>query len=118
MLRNVTTTQSECSRESDKQRMFSAVRALDGGLSALDRCVLCSVVEWLQLQLQHRVHQATDDRRTGWSLMPARRCSHSLVYSRSRRGKCAFSRCSSDVLQRARLPSAPATKYEREKNKR
>ena len=118
MLRNVNTTQSECSRESGNQRMFSAVRALDGGLSALDRSVLCSVVEWLQLQLQHRVHQATDDRRTGWSLMPARRCSHSLVYSRSRRGKCAFSRCSSDVLQRARLPSAPATKYDREKNKR
>jgi hypothetical protein len=72
MLRNVNTTQSECSRESGKQRMFSAVRALDGGLSALDRSVLCSVVEWLQLQ--RREHQATDDRWTGLSLMPARRC--------------------------------------------
>jgi tetratricopeptide (TPR) repeat protein len=61
MLSNVNTAQSKCSRESDKQRIFAAVRALEGGFAGLDRGVLNTMVEWLQLQLEERALQATCD---------------------------------------------------------
>jgi tetratricopeptide (TPR) repeat protein len=52
MLGKVSTEKSECSREEDRQRIFAAVRGLDGGFSGLDRSVLSTMTEWLQRQLQ------------------------------------------------------------------
>ena len=40
MLGNINTASSECSQESDKQRIFDAVRGLDDGFIGLDRGVL------------------------------------------------------------------------------
>jgi hypothetical protein len=40
MLGKVNTAKSECSRESDRQRIFAAVEGLDGGFRGLDRGVL------------------------------------------------------------------------------
>ena len=48
MLSRVNTAKSECSRESDRQRIFAAVRELDGGFTALDRGVLQTMTEWLE----------------------------------------------------------------------
>jgi hypothetical protein len=53
MLGKVNTTKSECSRESDRQRIFAAVEGLDGGFSGLDRSVLQTMTEWLQRQPPH-----------------------------------------------------------------
>ena len=61
MLSKVNTANSECSRETDRQRIFSAVQGLAGGFSALDRGVLSTMTEWLQLQLEERMQQATRD---------------------------------------------------------
>ena len=58
MLSKVNTAKSECSRESDRQRIFAAVRGLDGGFTALDRGVLHAMTEWLQRQLEEEVAQA------------------------------------------------------------
>ena len=52
MLGKVSTEKSECSREEYRQRIFAAVRGLDGGFSGLDRSVLSTMTEWLQRQLQ------------------------------------------------------------------
>jgi tetratricopeptide (TPR) repeat protein len=58
MLGRVNTAKSECSRETDKQRIFAAVEALDGGFAGLDRGVLHSMTEWLERQLQDEVADA------------------------------------------------------------
>ena len=58
MLGRVNTARSECSRDSDRQRIFDAVRALDGGFSALDRSVLSTMTEWLQRQLREEAEGA------------------------------------------------------------
>ncbi len=47
MLGKVNTEKSECSRATDRQRIFSAVQSLAGGFSALDRGVLSTMTEWL-----------------------------------------------------------------------
>jgi tetratricopeptide (TPR) repeat protein len=52
MLRKVNTAKSECSRESDRDRIFDAVRTMDGGFTALDRSVLQTMTDWLQQQLE------------------------------------------------------------------
>jgi tetratricopeptide (TPR) repeat protein len=61
MLGTVNTSRSECSREIDKQRIFAAVRELEGGFTALDRSVLNTITEWLQVQLEQRREQALHD---------------------------------------------------------
>jgi tetratricopeptide (TPR) repeat protein len=61
MLSHVNTAKSECSRQLDKQRIFAAVRGLDGGFSALDRSVLNTMTEWLQLQLEQMEQRAALD---------------------------------------------------------
>ena len=58
MLGRVNTAKSECSRETDKQRIFAAVEALEGGFAGLDRGVLHSMTEWLERQLQDEVADA------------------------------------------------------------
>ena len=63
MLSRVNTAKSECSRETDKQRIFAAVEALDGGFTGLDRGVLHSVTEWLEQQLQDEVANAVAEGR-------------------------------------------------------
>jgi hypothetical protein len=60
MLSKVNTAKSECSRESDRQRIFAAVEGLDGGFSGLDRSVLHTMTEWLQRQLQEEAADAVD----------------------------------------------------------
>jgi len=55
MLGKVNTANSECSRDSDRERIFAAVRGLDGGFSALDRGVLSTMTEWLERQLEEEV---------------------------------------------------------------
>jgi lipopolysaccharide biosynthesis regulator YciM len=55
MLGKVNTAKSECSRDSDRERIFAAVRGLDGGFSALDRGVLSTMTEWLERQLEEEV---------------------------------------------------------------
>jgi tetratricopeptide (TPR) repeat protein len=55
MLGKVNTANSECSRDSDRERIFAAVRGLDGGFSALDRGVLNTMTEWLEQQLEEEV---------------------------------------------------------------
>ncbi len=45
MLGKVSTEKSECSREEDRQRIFAAVRGLDGGFSGLDRSVQINMTE-------------------------------------------------------------------------
>ena len=52
MLSNVNTAKSECSRDSDRERIFTAVRGLNGGFSGLDRSVLSTMTEWLERQLE------------------------------------------------------------------
>jgi hypothetical protein len=51
MLNKVNTAKSECSRDEDRRRIFTAVRELDGGFSGLDRGVLSTMTEWLERQL-------------------------------------------------------------------
>jgi hypothetical protein len=60
MLGKVNTAKSECSRESDRQRIFAAVEGLDGGFRGLDRGVLQTMTEWLELQLQKELADAVD----------------------------------------------------------
>jgi hypothetical protein len=60
MLSKVNTAKSECSRESDRQRIFAAVEGLDGGFSGLDRSVMHTMTEWLQRQLQEEAADALD----------------------------------------------------------
>ena len=60
MLGKVNTAKSECSRESDRQRIFAAVEGLDGGFRGLDRGVLHTMTEWLQRQLQEEAADAVD----------------------------------------------------------
>ena len=55
MLSKVNTANSECSRDSDRQRIFAAVRALEGGFTGLDRSVLHTMTEWLQRQLEQEI---------------------------------------------------------------
>jgi tetratricopeptide (TPR) repeat protein len=55
MLSKVNTAKSECSRDSDKERIFAAVRGLDGGFIGLDRCVLKSLTTWLVQQLEQQL---------------------------------------------------------------
>jgi lipopolysaccharide biosynthesis regulator YciM len=55
MLGKVNTANSECSRDSDRERIFAAVRGLGGGFSALDRGVLSTMTEWLERQLEEEV---------------------------------------------------------------
>ena len=55
MLGKVNTAKSECSRESDRDRIFDAVRAMDGGFTALDRSVLQTMIDWLQQQLEEEL---------------------------------------------------------------
>jgi len=61
MLSNVSTEQSECSRDSDKERIFAAVRGLDGGFIGLDRCILKSMTSWLVQQLELQIQKAAAD---------------------------------------------------------
>ncbi len=63
MLSNVNTANSQCSREDDRQRIFAAVRGLDGGFTGLDRSVLKTMTEWLELQLQKQMQEAAADAR-------------------------------------------------------
>jgi tetratricopeptide (TPR) repeat protein len=65
MLSKVNTAKSECSRESDRQRIFAAVRGLDGGFTALDRGVLQTMTEWLERQLEEEAAHAAADGREG-----------------------------------------------------
>ncbi len=58
MLAKVNTAKSECSRDSDRERIFAAVRGLEGGFTGLDRSVLHSMTEWLQRQLQQEMQHA------------------------------------------------------------
>jgi hypothetical protein len=55
MLGKVNTEKSDCSRDEDRERIFTAVRGLDGGFSALDRSVLSTMTEWLQRQLEEEM---------------------------------------------------------------
>jgi tetratricopeptide (TPR) repeat protein len=64
MLANVNTAKSDCSRDSDKQRIFAAVRSLPGGFVGLDRGVLATMTDWLKLQLQDEVQVAAANGRT------------------------------------------------------
>jgi hypothetical protein len=63
MLSKVNTAKSECSRDSDRERIFAAVRGLAGGFTGLDRSVLHTMTEWLQLQLEQEMAQAVADGR-------------------------------------------------------
>jgi hypothetical protein len=45
MLSKVNTAKSECSRESDRERIFAAVNRLQGGFTELDRSVLQTITE-------------------------------------------------------------------------
>lgn len=63
MLGNVDTASSECSRDSDKERIFAAVRTLDGGFTGIDRGVLKTMTEWLEQQLTEQVQQAATEGR-------------------------------------------------------
>jgi tetratricopeptide (TPR) repeat protein len=58
MLGKVDTAKSECSRDSDRERIFAAVRGLDGGFSALDEGVVVTMMEWLQRQLEEETAAA------------------------------------------------------------
>jgi len=58
MLSRVSTAKSECSRDSDKQRIFAAVEKLDGGFAGLDRGVLQTMTEWLERQLEDELSGA------------------------------------------------------------
>ena len=58
MLSQVNTAKSECSRESDRDRIFAAVRGLQGGFTELDRCVLQTMTEWLERQLEQEITDA------------------------------------------------------------
>jgi hypothetical protein len=55
MLSKVNTEKSECSRDTDRDRIFTAVRGLDGGFSGLDRSVLSTMTEWLERQLEEKI---------------------------------------------------------------
>ncbi len=48
---------------SDRERIFAAVRGLDGGFTELDRSVLRTMTKWMQLQLQHEMAHAVADGR-------------------------------------------------------
>jgi hypothetical protein len=61
MLTKVNMVKSECSRDSDRQRVFAAVRGREGGFTGLDRSVLHSMTEWLQLQLEQEMAHAVAD---------------------------------------------------------
>lgn len=61
MLSNVNTEKSECSQESDRERIFAAVRGLDQGFIGLDRCVLESITNWLVQQLEMQLQKARSD---------------------------------------------------------
>jgi tetratricopeptide (TPR) repeat protein len=58
MLSKVNTAKSECSRDTDKQRIFAAVGRLDGGFVGLDRGVLKTFTEWLEKQLEKEIAAA------------------------------------------------------------
>jgi len=58
MLSKVNTAKSECSRDTDKQRIFAAVGRLDGGFIGLDRGVLKTFTEWLEKQLEQDIAAA------------------------------------------------------------
>jgi tetratricopeptide (TPR) repeat protein len=58
MLSKVNTEHSECSRDSDRKRIFHAVRQLDGGFAGLDRGVLQTMTEWLERQLEEEIADA------------------------------------------------------------
>jgi len=62
-LMQVNTAKSECSREEDKLRIHAAVQSLEGGFVGLDRGVLESMTEWLQLQLQGHMQVAEEEGR-------------------------------------------------------
>jgi tetratricopeptide (TPR) repeat protein len=55
MLGKVNTEKSECSKEEDRDRIFTAVRGLDGGFSGLDRSVMSTMTEWLERQLEEEI---------------------------------------------------------------
>ena len=55
MLGKVNTAKSECSRDTDRERIFAAVHGLEGGFSGLDRSVLSTMTEWLQQQLEEEI---------------------------------------------------------------
>jgi lipopolysaccharide biosynthesis regulator YciM len=55
MLSKVNTEKSECSRKEDRDRIFAAVRGLDGGFTSLDRSVLSTMTEWLERQLEEEI---------------------------------------------------------------
>jgi tetratricopeptide (TPR) repeat protein len=55
MLGKVNTAKSECSRDTDRERIFAAVHGLEGGFSGLDRSVLSTMTEWLQQQLEDEI---------------------------------------------------------------
>ena len=55
MLSKVNTERSECSRDTDRDRIFTAVRGLDGGFRGLDRSVLATMTEWLERQLEEEI---------------------------------------------------------------
>jgi tetratricopeptide (TPR) repeat protein len=73
MLSKVNTANSQCSRESDRDRIFAAVRGLEGGFTGLDRNVLHTMTEWLQRQLDAEIVVAASAGRedTEVSLMSA-----------------------------------------------
>jgi hypothetical protein len=58
MLGKVNTEKSECSRDTDRERIFAAVRGLYGGFSGLDRSVLSTMTEWLEQQLEQEISVA------------------------------------------------------------
>jgi tetratricopeptide (TPR) repeat protein len=55
MLSKVNTAKSECSRDSDRDRIFAAVRGLQGGFTGLDRSVLQTMTDWLLRQLEQEI---------------------------------------------------------------
>ena len=58
MLGRVNTAKSVCSLDTDRDRIFAAVRRLDGGFSALDQGVMSTMLEWLQQQLEEEIAAA------------------------------------------------------------
>jgi tetratricopeptide (TPR) repeat protein len=73
MLSKVNTSNSECSRDSDRDRIFAAVRTLQGGFVGLDRSVLQTMTEWLERQLEQEiaVAAAAGQQETEYKLMSA-----------------------------------------------
>jgi tetratricopeptide (TPR) repeat protein len=58
MLDTVNMETSECSRDSDKDCILSAVRGLAGGYATLDKIVSAMIMEWLKSQLQEEMARA------------------------------------------------------------